>query len=57
MDIQKILLFRITCTKICALLCVVNALITTDTQWIIAGAIFDVAASVLESPCKHEGGC
>lgn len=57
MAVQKMLLFRITCTKICALLCVVNALITTDTQWIIAGAIFDVAASVQEGTRKYEGGC
>ncbi|MBQ7767571.1 MAG: hypothetical protein IJ403_01660 [Oscillospiraceae bacterium] len=37
-----------TVSGICGLICLVIALITADVHWVIAGAIFRVAANIKE---------
>lgn len=37
------------CTNICGLTCLVFAIITANMDWVIAGAIFKVAANLMEA--------
>jgi len=40
--------------SICGLICLVAAIITADIHWVIAGAIFKVAANIKEA-LEHMG--
>ena len=40
---------NIICNNICGLICLATAIITADVQWVIASAIFKVAANVMEA--------
>lgn len=37
-------------SDLCGLLCLVTSIVTADVRWVIAAAIFRVAANVVEVP-------